>query len=54
MTEARKDHLEPFNEANDEIKKIIRRVLQTEKDKMYLDRPRVLDDIVKIIKEEIQ
>ena len=46
-------YLEPFHTASDEMK-IIERILQTEKDKLYLDRPRVLDDIVIIIKEEIQ
>ena len=47
-------YLEPFHTASDEMKRIIKRILQTEKDKLYLDRPRVLDDIVAIIKEEIQ
>ncbi len=47
-------HLEPFNTAGEDMKKIIKRVLQAEKDKLYLERPRVLDDIVRIIKEEIQ
>ncbi len=54
QSKTKTEHLEPFNSASDEVKKIIKRVLGAEKDKLYLERPRVLDDIVIIIKEEIQ
>jgi hypothetical protein len=54
MTETKKDPLEPYNSASDEIKKIIKRVLQAEKDKLYQKRPQILDDVIRIIKEEIK
>lgn len=46
---------EPINTASAEVRQIIERVLQTEKDKLYLKTPRnINDDILKIIKEEVQ
>ncbi len=49
------DVQEPIINAPPEIRRIIERVLQTEKDKLYMKAPRhINDDILKIIKEEIQ
>lgn len=46
---------EPITNAPPEIRQIIERVLQTEKDKLYQKNPRhINDDILKIIKEIIQ
>lgn len=49
------DVQEPIINAPPEIRAIIERVLQLEKDKLYLKTPRnINDDILKIIKETIQ
>jgi hypothetical protein len=49
------DVQEPISSAPPEIRRIIERVLQTEKDKLYMKAPRnINDDILKIIKEEVQ
>lgn len=46
---------EPIINAPPETRRIIERVLQTEKDKLYMKVPRnINDDIIKIIKEEVQ
>lgn len=45
---------EPIISAPQEIQKIVIRVLEAESDKLYLDKPRVVDDIVEIIKEEVK
>jgi len=46
---------EPIAKASPEVREIIERVLQAEKDKLYLDSPRnINDDILAIIKEVIQ
>lgn len=46
---------EPITHASPEVREIIERVLQLEKDKLYLRSPRnINDDIVKIVKEVIQ
>lgn len=46
---------EPITDAPPEVREIIERVLQLEKDKLYLRSPRnINDDIVKIVKEVIQ
>jgi len=37
-----------------EITMVILRVLELEHSKLYLDRPHVIDDIVRIVKEEVQ
>lgn len=45
----------PITEASKEIKKIISRVLQAEKDKLHMKTPRyIADDILKIFEEEIK
>jgi hypothetical protein len=49
------DIQEPIASAPPEIREIIERVLQAEKDKLYMRIPRnINDDILKIIKEAIQ
>lgn len=49
------DVQEPITLATPEVRKIIERVLQAEKDKLYMKTPRnINDDILKIIKEEVQ
>ncbi len=46
---------EPITSAPPEIRQIIERVLQLEKEKLYLKAPRnINDDILTIIKEVIQ
>ena len=46
--------LAPFDDASEEVKKIMRRVLELERDKLYQARPGLKDDIITIIKEEVQ
>lgn len=49
------DVQDPIRLAAPEVRKIIERVLQAEKDKLYMKIPRnINDDILRIIKEEIQ
>jgi hypothetical protein len=49
------DVQEPITSAPPEVRQIIERVLQAEKDKLYMKQPRnINDDILKIIKEEVQ
>lgn len=46
---------QPITNAPPQIQQIIERVLQAEKDKLYMKFPRnINDDILKIIKEEVQ
>ena len=45
----------PITTAPPEVQKIIERVLEAEKDKLYMKSPwNINDDILKIIKEEVQ
>lgn len=49
------DVQEPITNASKEVRQIIERVLQAEKDKLYMKFPRnINDDILKIVKEEVQ
>ena len=49
------DVQEPITNAPLEVRQIIERVLQAEKDKLYMKVPRSInDDILRIIKEEVQ
>ncbi len=49
------DVQEPITNAPPEVRQILERVLQLEKDKLYLKTPRnISDDILKIIKEVVQ
>lgn len=46
---------EPITNASPAVREIIERVLQLEKDKLYLKNPRYInDDILKIIKDAVQ
>jgi hypothetical protein len=46
---------DPITSASAEVQDIIERVLQAERDKLYMKNPRnINDDILKIIKEVIQ
>lgn len=46
---------EPITNAPPEVRQIIERVLQAEKDKIYMKIPRnINDDVLKIIKEEVR
>lgn len=46
---------EPITSATPEVQQIIERVLQAEKDKLYMKIPRnINDDILKIVKEEVR
>jgi hypothetical protein len=51
-----KDELQkPLTEAAPEIRRIIAKVLQAEKDKLYMKIPRYInDDLLKIFEEEIK
>ena len=45
----------PITQAPSEVKAIIERVLQLEKDKLYMKVPRgINDDIIKVIKEIVR
>ena len=49
------DVQEPIMSAPPEVRQIIERVLQVEKDKLYMKIPRnINDDILKIVKDEVQ
>lgn len=49
------DVQEPITNAPPEVRRIILRVLQAEKDKLYMKNPRhINDDLLKIVKEEVQ
>jgi hypothetical protein len=48
------DPMEPLESASPEVGRIIRRVLQLEKERLYQQRPQINADITQIIKEEIQ
>jgi hypothetical protein len=49
------DVQEPITSASPEVRQIIERVLQAEKDKLYMKIPRYInDDILRIVKEEVQ
>lgn len=48
------DPMTPLHEAPEEVKRIIKRVLKLESEKLYQQKPHVRNDIVRIIKEEVQ
>ena len=55
-TESQLDQIQqPIKNASPEVRQIIERVLQLEKDKLYQKNPRnINDDILKIIKEIVK
>ena len=44
------DPMEPIKSAAPEVASVIKKVLKLEHDHLYQDRPRISDDILKIIK----
>jgi len=50
----KKQALEPLESAPPEIKKIIKRVLKMEQEKIYEKKPHLNSDIIKFIKEVVQ
>lgn len=46
--------LQPIRDASPEVQRIIRRVLELEHGKLYLEKPHVIDDLLRIIKEEVK
>jgi hypothetical protein len=52
--ESKIDPLEPIKSAPEEVASVIKQVLKLEHDHLYQDRPRINDDILKIIKNEIK
>lgn len=45
---------EPITKASPEVRQIIMKVLDAEKQKLYLDRPHLVNDVVAIIKGAVQ
>ncbi|MCT7949359.1 hypothetical protein NG798_06130 [Ancylothrix sp. C2] len=54
MQDSMQDIQEPITKAPPEVREIIERVLEMEKEKLYLKNPRINDDILKVVKEVIQ
>jgi hypothetical protein len=57
MTEkenSKSDPLEPIKTAPAEVGNVIKKVLKLEHEHLYQDRPRVNDDILRIIKDEVK
>ena len=48
------DALEPLNRGPDEIRAIIKRVLTLEQERLYMRKPHLNDDIIRVIKDEIK
>lgn len=48
-----KDPLSPISDAPPHIEEIIRRVLQLESERLYQDRPHVIEDIELIVKKAV-
>lgn len=48
------DALQPLKEAPEEIRKIIERVLRLEQERLYQKLPKLNDDVLRVIKEEIR
>ena len=47
------DYLAPIKEASDRVKGIILNVLALESERLYQERPRVQDDIMRIVKDAV-
>ena len=48
------DPQEPYKNAPPEVQKIVKRVLQLEKEWLHMDRPHIHDDVVAAVKEEVK
>lgn len=54
MTDGKGSAMEPFEKASPQLQKIIKKVLQLEKDKLSQPKPRGINaDVINIIKEEV-
>ena len=52
---SKQDIQAPFRDAPPAIRKIMKRILEAEKEKLYMQRPRAIkEDIIKIIEEEVK
>lgn len=49
-----KDVQEPIVKAPSDVQRIIKRVLEAEREKLYQDKPHLIADVVAIIKEEVK
>ena len=47
------DYLAPIKEASDRVKDIVLKVLALESERLYQERPRVQDDITRIVKDAV-
>jgi hypothetical protein len=56
MTEEEKpaDAFEPLRTAEQQIKRIIERVLKLESERLYQKAPHLNDDVLRIVKEEVK
>ena len=52
--EPKPDPLGPIKSASPEVARVIKQVLKLEHDHLYQDRPRVNDDILRIVKNEVK
>ncbi len=46
--------LEPIMTAPSDVQSVIKKILKLEHEHLYQDRPRVSDDILRIIKDEVK
>ncbi|HSW63850.1 MAG TPA: hypothetical protein VLH56_11180 [Dissulfurispiraceae bacterium] len=46
--------MKPVTEADEVLRRVIERVFQLEREKLYQQKPRVIDDLLTIIKEEVR
>ena len=46
--------LQPINTAPEQVRNILKKVLQLEKERLYDNRPRLIEDVVTIIKLEVR
>lgn len=53
-TRSNKNVTEPIDNADPEVQEIIRYILETERDKLYQDKPRVLKDLIEKIKKVVK
>lgn len=46
--------LQPIHSAPPAVRNVLKKVLQLEKERLYDDRPRLIEDVVSIIKQELR
>lgn len=49
-----KDVQAPLNEAPKDVREVARKVLMAEQEKLYLERPHIISDLVQIVKETVK